>query len=84
MRLDAARQRLRERGAVPMTREALIEKLALYCFQVTLAPNHWTAESVADLIRLHGLDMTICGQHDGRACTFARAFELVYGERLKL
>lgn len=67
-----------------MTRETLMTKLALYCHEMRLAPEGWTAEDIADLIRLHSLDMTICGTHDGRACTFAKAFELVFGERLKL
>lgn len=42
------------------------------------------AAKVAELITKLGLDQVLAGSHDGKPVTFAKAFELVYGERLKL
>lgn len=47
-------------------------------------PSGWPAKDIADAINTHGLSDVIAGRHDGRAVTFAKAFELVYGERLTL
>ena len=38
---------------------------------------------LADIITSHGLTEAVCGRHDGHAVKFGRAFELVFGERLK-
>lgn len=43
-----------------------------------------SAELIADAIRAHDLDLVICGRQDGKAVNYARGFELVFGERLKL
>lgn len=43
-----------------------------------------TAEYVANAITTHGLDQVMCGSHDGKPVKFFQAYELVYGERLKL
>lgn len=42
-----------------------------------------SAEFIADAIRAYGLADVIAGRHDGRPVTFARGFELVFGERLR-
>lgn len=49
-----------------------------------LLKDYGSAQLVADAIRAHGLESVIAGRHDGRAVTFAKAFELVFGERLTL
>lgn len=46
--------------------------------------EHYTASMVADLIQLHGLEMVIAGRHDNKPVTFERAYEIVFGERLRL
>lgn len=81
--LTAARARLRERGAQPMTRDEFMRNLALYCHEMVIAPEGWTAEDIADLIRLHQLDAVLCGTHLGKTCTFSAAYFAVFGERLK-
>lgn len=79
--LTAARARLRERGAVPFTRDDLRATLARWGVHL---PEPMTAEQAADALTRLSLEGAIVGQHDGRAITGERAYELVYGERLKL
>ncbi len=75
------------RAAQPLTRQAFLESLER---RVTkeLGPGRWPVEvdatNVADLIRALSLDAVIGPSHDGRATTYARGFELIYGERLTL
>lgn len=42
------------------------------------------AEDVAQLIASNQLDHVIAGRHDSKPVTFAKGFELVFGERLTL
>jgi hypothetical protein len=47
-----------------------------------LLKDYGNAREVADAITQRGLNLAICGKHDGKPVTFERAFELIYGERL--
>ncbi len=80
------------RAAQPLTRQAFLESLERRALK-ELGIASWpyrstgvepTAEQVADLIRALSLDAVIGPSHDGRATTYARGFELIYGERLTL
>lgn len=45
---------------------------------------HESAAFIADAIHAYGLADVIAGRHDGKPVTFAKGFELVFGERLTL
>jgi hypothetical protein len=62
----------------PITREQLTA--ALYA-KTRQRPS--SATLIADVIRAHGLHDVIAGRHDSRPVTFAKSFELIFGERLK-
>jgi hypothetical protein len=61
---------------------ALIAKKAM---RTGSFPSELTiTEELAQQITAHGLETVIAGRHDGKPITFARAFEVIYGERLTL
>jgi hypothetical protein len=63
-----------------MTRASLLAALLLK----RIAPKDDSADAYAEAITRNGLECVIAGRHDGKPVSFARAFELVYGERLTL
>lgn len=74
------------RVSLELTREALIASLYHKATGSCCEPPRGIgAKEVADAIRLHHLTDVQSGlRHDGKGCTFARAFEIVMGERLTL
>jgi hypothetical protein len=69
------------------TREALVAALKAKSpnLLVDQGVKHpvWSAAAIGGAITHLGLTEVIAGRHDGRAVTFARGFEIVFGERLK-
>lgn len=81
-----ADRQVAKRRSEPLTRDALLHALRVKLSSkgadlLSLVPS---AQAVADAIRIHGLETALCGTHDGRPVTFARGYELVFGERLTL
>jgi hypothetical protein len=66
--------------AKPITRPALLAALLLK----RCPPKDDSAASFAEAIANNHLEMVVCGRHDGKPVTYARAFELIYGQRLTL
>jgi hypothetical protein len=66
-------------GVTVMTRSDLRRALVA---KGVLLKDYGNAREMADTITAYGLNLAICGKHDGKPVTFERAFELIYGERL--
>lgn len=70
------------RDAKPFTRADLTRSL---CAKLNaVVPVICDADDYARWITEHGLTDVIAGRHDGKPVTFAKGFELVFGERLTL
>jgi hypothetical protein len=63
----------------PITLRAIIKSVRAKTGMLAQNP-----QQLVDLIRDNHLSEAIAGTHDGKPVTFARAYELVTGERLTL